>query len=78
MSGEIKVVDYDEGAESPSVTQIFGGRLMSSEFVPFDDGKEKKSLHKVHIDLILDTRQYMALLDAMETAKQIAVQLVNQ
>lgn len=74
----IEVVDYDDGAKAPTVSQVFGGRLMSSDFKPMDDGKEKVSLHVVHVDLIMDTKQKIAFLQAMDRGEPITVQLVNQ
>lgn len=73
MNG-IEIIDEDMG---PQVTAVFAGRLMSSEYVQMDDGKEKKALHKVHLDLITDSRQYIELLKSMEEGRPIEVQLVR-
>lgn len=74
-NGGIRLIDGDE--PSPTLHHVFGGRLMSSEYVPMDDGEKKLSLHKVHVDLILDSAQYIALLQAMTDGQEISVQLVQ-
>lgn len=76
MTAEIKVVDYD-GGETPLITQVFNGRLMASEYLPFGEGEEKISVHKVHLDLVLDTAQYISLLKMMAEGKEVAVKLVE-
>lgn len=76
MNNEIKVVDYEGESPLPEIKHIFAGRLISSEYVQLDDGKEKKSLHKVHVDLILDSNQYIALLQSMEKGEEIGALLM--
>ena len=75
-NAEIKIVDCDEG-ETPQLTQLFQGRLMSSEYLPFGEGDNKVSLHKVHVDLVLDTAQYISLLKMMAEHRDVAVRLVE-
>lgn len=76
MTADFKVVDYD-GEDAVQVTQKFAGRLMSSDFLPIDNGKEKVSLHKVHIDLALDTEQYIQLLKCMSAHSPFFVELID-
>ena len=63
--------------EDPQLDFAFGGRYTSDEYIQIPNEKgEQENVHKVTIELICDTEQFIAMLKASDMKGVIHVKLV--
>ena len=68
---------FDPDKEQPKLEYVFGGRLVSSEYVKITNEKNREvDVHRVHIDLVLTTEQYCQLLVSIGGDEPVRVLLV--
>lgn len=71
-----RVEDY-KIEEDPQLDFAFGGRYASDQYIQVEDEKgQPQNVHKVTVELICDTAQFIALLKASELKGVIHVKLV--
>ena len=71
-----KVEDY-KIEEDPQLDFAFGGRYVADEYIQVDGQAGKpENVHKVTIELICDTEQFIAMLKASDMKGVIHVKLV--
>lgn len=71
-----RVEDY-KIEEDPQLDFAFGGRYTSDQYIQVEDETgQQQNVHKVTIELICDTEQFVAMLKASDMKGVIHVKLV--